>query len=71
MSIRTYLNAEHQEIWWRYFRKAVAQTGDLRQSESLANERTLKTIMRASAAIAHQRMLNQGAVTRQTLPWVK
>ena len=67
--MRQYLNEEHRAIFDRNFQKALAGCADARQAESIAKESTLFTIMKASAAIAHQRMLNKGAVTNYKPMW--
>lgn len=67
--MRQYLNDEHRAIFDRNFKKALAGGADARQAESIARERTLFMVMKASAAIAHQRMVAKGAVMNYKLPW--
>ncbi len=67
--MRQYLNDEHREMFDAYFAKAVRGGCDARQAEQIAKERTLFQVMKASAAIAHQRMLNTRAVSNWKLPW--
>jgi len=67
--MRKYLNPEYQAIWDRHFGKAIRGGCDARQAEQIAKENTLFDIMKASAAIAHQRMLNADTVTNHRLPW--
>lgn len=69
--MRQYLNDEYRAIFDRNFQKALNGCADARQAEQIAKESTLFTIMKASAAIAHQRMRNGGAVTRTEPPWVR
>jgi hypothetical protein len=67
--VRQYLNDEHRAIFDRNFQKALNGCADARQAEQIAKESTLFTIMKASAAIAHQRMLNKGAVSNYKPMW--
>ena len=67
--MRQYLNDEHRAIFDRNFQKALNGCADARQAEAIAKEQTLFTIMKASAAIAHQRMLNKGAVSNYKPMW--
>jgi hypothetical protein len=67
--MRQYLNEEHRAIFDRNFQKALRGCMDARQAEAVAREQTLFVIMKASAAISHQRMLNKGAVTNHKPMW--
>jgi len=71
MSIRDHLNDDYRATWDRHFHKALAGTGDARQSEQVANERTLLEVMKASAAIAHVRAVAAGVTQCMEPPWMQ
>lgn len=58
--MRNYLNQDHRSMFDRYLQHAVAGGCDLRQAEQVAKERTLKDVMRNSAAIAYVRQHMMG-----------
>jgi hypothetical protein len=67
--MRKYLNEEYKAIWDRHFAKAVRGGCDGRQAEQIAKENTLFDIMKASAAISHERMVANGTLTNQQTMW--
>jgi hypothetical protein len=71
MKMRKYLSTEHREWFDNCFRKALSGTADARQAESIAMERTLFKIMRASAEVAHNRAWLKGALTNPDYPWAR
>lgn len=69
MSTRKHLTPEHREIFDNYFRKALAGTADARQAEAIAMERTLFDIMKASAAVAHDRLVGRYILSNPHYVW--
>lgn len=63
--MRQHLNDEHRAIFDQHLRAAVTGGCDLRQAEQIAKERTLKIIMRNSAAIAYVRAKLNSDINQQ------
>jgi len=49
--MRQYLNDIHKKIYDRHYSTALKGVADVQQAHSIARERTLLAVMRASAAI--------------------